>query len=114
MKLWLALVLMFGGILAVAADTQDPEINKVFDRNKGGLFAEYSRARRDNPQLEGKIVFDFNIAKTGDVTACYVRFSNLGDPDLERRLCDRMSNMKFPPRQSAITATKTVDFFFAR
>jgi hypothetical protein len=110
MKL-LPLLLSFAGGLAFAADTQDPEINRAFDRGKGRLYAEYAKALKVNPRLQGKIIFEIDIATTGDVSACRVQFSNLGDADLNRRLCDRMSQLKFKPRAAPITVSKTADFF---
>lgn len=111
MKKILALILLSLSGLAAAADSQDREFNKVFDANKGKLYAAYSRALRDNPRLAGKTVFEIDIAKTGDVTACRVQYSNMGAPDLQKNFCDRLSQMKFRPRDAAMTATKTVEFF---
>lgn len=111
MKVLLALILLFTGAHAVAADPPREDVEKVFDQNKGKIFAQYSRALRDNPRLKGKIVFDIDIAKTGAVTGCRVRSSTLGAPDLERNLCGVISQMKFASRDSATTVTKPVDFF---
>jgi hypothetical protein len=110
MKTLLALLVALTSTFAAAADTQDPDVLKVFDRNKGTMYAIYSRALRDNPKLAGKVVFDFDIAMSGDVTACRIQSSRLGAPDVERKLCARISLMKFSPRDSALTATKTVEF----
>lgn len=110
MKLLLTLILTFTAALATAAGSRE-DIEIVFDRHKGGLFAEYVRAQRANPQLAGTIDFEIDIAKTGEVTGCRVRSSTLGDPDLERRLCARISAMKFSPRASPITVPKKVSFF---
>ena len=86
----------------------------VFDRNKGGLYALYARAQRDNPGLAGKVVFDIDIGKTGDVTACRVKSSTMGNTDLPKQLCDRISLIKFKPQAAPTTITKPVDFFPAR
>ena len=111
MKVLLTLILVTASAFASAADSARRDMEEVFDRNKGGIYALYSKALRDNPKLAGKIVFDIDIAKTGDVTACRVRSSNLGSPDLERKLCDRISQMKFKPAESASTLTKPLDFY---
>lgn len=111
MKALLFLTMMIVTGLAAAADTRDPEINRAFDRQKGGLFAVYTKALREKPGLAGKIVFQIDIAATGDVAACRVQFSSLSDPDLDRKLCDRMAQMKFKPRAAPITVTKTADFY---
>ena len=37
------------------------EVEVVFDRNKGALYALYGRALRDKPELQGKLVLEFKI-----------------------------------------------------
>src|SRR5689334_4126757 len=113
MKIFLALLMLVTSGFAAAADTQDPDVLQVFDRNKGAIYAIYGRALRDNPRLAGKVVFDIDIARSGDVTACRVQSSRLGAPDVEQKLCNRISLMKFAPRDSVITATKTLEFVSA-
>ena len=48
------------------------EIELVFDRNKGRIYSLYARALRDNAELQGKLVLEFTIAPTGEVTMCRV------------------------------------------
>ena len=48
------------------------EIELVFDQNKSAIYALYSRALRDNPALQGKVVLEVTIAPSGEVTACRV------------------------------------------
>jgi periplasmic protein TonB len=45
------------------------EVEIVFDRNKGALYALYGRALRDQPELQGKLVLEFTIAPSGEITA---------------------------------------------
>src|SRR5262245_15763975 len=44
------------------------EIEMVFDRNKSAIYALYSRALRDRPELQGKVVVQLTIAPSGEVT----------------------------------------------
>ena len=101
------------GVLAGFARAADSraEIERTFDRNKGGLYAIYARALRENPHLSGKVVVGFDIDRSGNVSACRVESSTLGSPDTERKLCDRIQQIKFAPRESAITMQKPIDFF---
>src|SRR6202047_1029812 len=62
------------------------EIELVFDRNKGRIYSLYARALRDNAELQGKLVLEFTIAPTGEVTMCRVVSSELKDADLERKI----------------------------
>lgn len=88
------------------------EIELVFDKNKGAIFALYNRALRMDPSLEGKLVLRLTIAPTGVVTFCEIVSSELGDPDLERKLVQRVKLFRFEARDvEAITTTKPIDFF---
>jgi TonB family protein len=88
------------------------EIELVFDKNKGAIFALYNRALRLDPTLEGKLVLRLTIAPTGEVTFCEIVSSELGDPDLERKLVQRVKLFRFEARDvEAITTTKPIDFF---
>ncbi len=88
------------------------EIELVFDRNKGAIFALYNRALRQDPSLEGKLVLRLTIAPNGEVTMCEVVSSELGDPELERKLVARVKLFRFEAKDvEAITTTKPIDFF---
>lgn len=88
------------------------EIELVFDKNKGAIFALYNRALRMDPTLEGKLVLRLTIAPSGEVTACEVVSSELGDEELERRLVQRVMLFRFDARDvEPITTTKPIDFF---
>jgi TonB family protein len=88
------------------------EIELVFDRNKAAIYALYSRALRDNPQLQGKVVVQLTIAPTGEVTDAKILSSELGDAELERKLVARIKMFRFDDRDvELITTTKPIDFF---
>ncbi len=88
------------------------EIELVFDKNKGAIFALYNRALRRDPSLEGKLVLRLTIAPNGQVTSCEIISSELGDLELERKLMQRVRMFRFEARDvEAITTTKPIDFF---
>ena len=88
------------------------EIELVFDRNKGAIFALYNRALRADPTLEGKLVLRLTIAPTGEVTFCEVVSSELNNPEFERRLVQRVRMFRFESRSvEPVTTTKPIDFF---
>jgi TonB family protein len=94
-----------------AARTRE-EVELVFDRNKSAIYALYSRALRDNPALQGKVVLEVTIAPTGEVTQARVVSSDLGDPELERKLVARVKMFRFEDRDVAVmTTTKPIEFF---
>ncbi len=84
----------------------------MHDKKKGAIFALYNRALRMDPSLEGKLVLRLTIAPTGQVTACEIVSSELGDQDLERKLVQRILLFRFDARDvEPITTTKPIDFF---
>jgi periplasmic protein TonB len=88
------------------------EIEMIFDRNKGRIYSLYARALRDNAELQGKLVLEFTIAPSGDVTMCRVVSSELKDPDLERKIIALVRLFRFDPKDvGTITTTKPIDFF---
>ena len=88
------------------------EIERVFDLNKGSIYTLYNRALRQNPALQGKLVLQLTIAPDGRVMSCAVVSSELGDPDLEQKLVQRVLLFQFEPRDvETITTTKPIDFF---
>jgi len=88
------------------------EIELIFDRNKGRIYSLYARALRDNAELQGKLVLEFTIAPSGEVTMCRVVSSELKDPDLERKIISLVRLFRFDPKDvDTITTTKPIDFF---
>jgi len=88
------------------------EIERVFDRNKGAIYALYNRALRQNPALEGKLVLRLTITPDGRVASCEVVSSELGDPELEQKLVQRVRLFQFEAKDvETITTTKPIDFF---
>ncbi len=87
------------------------EIERVFDVNKGSIYALYNRALRQNPALQGKLVLKLTIEPDGRVSACEVVSSELGDKELEAKLVQRVMLFQFDKRDvERITTTKPIDF----
>lgn len=94
------------------ASRSEEEIALVFDRNKGAIYALYTRALRDNPNLQGKVVLELTIAADGSISRCEVVSSELGDQELERKLVARVKLFRFEAKDvGTITVTKPIDFF---
>ena len=93
------------------ASRSEEEIALIFDRNKGATYSLYGRALRSQPDLQGKLVLEFTIAPSGEVTECHVVSSELHDPDLERLIVARVKLFRFEARDVApITTTKPIEF----
>ena len=94
------------------ATRSEEEIALVFDKNKGAIYALYTRALRDKPDLQGKLVLELTIASDGSVSRCEVVSSELNDPELERKLVARIKLFRFEAKDvGTITVTKPIDFF---
>jgi len=88
------------------------EIELVFDKNKGAIFALYNRALRRDPTLEGKLVLRLTIDPSGIVSFCEIISSELDDEELERKLVQRVRMFRFAAKDvEPITTTKPIDFF---
>jgi len=88
------------------------EIELVFDKNKGAIFALYNRALRRDPTLEGKLVLRLTIDPSGIVSFCEIVSSELDDEELERKLVQRVRMFRFAAKDvEPITTTKPIDFF---
>lgn len=88
------------------------EVAQILDANKGAIFALYTRALRDNPDLQGKVVLKLVIAPTGDVLSCDVVSSELNNPELEAKLKARIRLIRFPAQDvETLTVTHPIEFF---
>jgi protein TonB len=73
----------------------DQAIRQKMEEAKGRIFGIYNRALRQNPSLQGKVVFKLVIEPNGSVSSAEVVSSELGDPDLERRLLAAIRGIQF-------------------
>jgi TonB family protein len=88
------------------------EVEIMFDRNKGALYALYGRALREKPELAGKLVLEFTIAPSGEITNVRVVSSELNDPELERKIVARVRQIRFKAADvEPLTVSKPIDFF---
>jgi TonB family protein len=88
------------------------EIEIVFDRNKSAIYALYSRALREQPELQGKVVVQLTIAPSGEVTDVRIVSTELNDAELERKLVARIRMFRFEAKDvEAMTTTNPIEFF---
>lgn len=88
------------------------EIEMVFDKNKGAIYALYNRALRRDPTLQGKLVLRLTIEPSGAVSFCEVVSSEIEDEGLQRKLVQRIKLFRFLEKDvESITTTKPIDFF---
>ncbi len=88
------------------------EVAQILDGNKSAVFAMYTRALRETPDLQGKVVLKLVISPTGEVISCEVVSSELNSPDLERKLVARIKSIRFPAQDvETLTVTHPIEFF---
>lgn len=71
------------------------EISRIIEANRAAIYIIYQRALRQNPSMQGKVVFKITIAPSGEVTECTVESSDLGDEELEHKLALRIKRIDF-------------------
>lgn len=79
------------------------DIRRVFDSNKGAIFAIYNRALRQDPTLQGKVVLELVIDPSGRVIECNVKASELGDENLVAKIAKRIRLFDFGARDVRTT-----------
>ena len=80
------------------------DIRRVFDSNKGAIFAIYNRALRADPTLQGKVVLELIIDPAGRIVDCKVAASELVDQSLLAKIVNRVRLFDFG-RQDVRTTT---------
>jgi periplasmic protein TonB len=79
------------------------DIRRVFDSNKGAIFAIYNRALRQDPSLQGKVVLELQIDAQGHVLECRVVSSELPDENLMAKIVSRIRLFDFGKRDVGTT-----------
>ena len=79
----------------LARERSIEEVRRVFDSNKGAIFAIYNRALRKNPGLQGKVVLELTISPSGQVLDCKVLESELTDDAVVAKIVNRVKLFNF-------------------
>ncbi|MGH8560660.1 MAG: AgmX/PglI C-terminal domain-containing protein, partial [Nevskiales bacterium] len=101
-----------GGAGVYQPKRSSESIQLVFDRNKSAFESLYQRALRQNPALQGAVVFELTIQPSGRVSACRVISSELRDAELEPKLVSRILLLDFGADQvPVITVVNPLRFY---
>ena len=79
------------------------DVRRVFDANKGAIYAIYNRALRQEPGLVGKVVLELVIEPDGTVSMCDVLSTDLESQEMLKRLIRRVQLFDFGERSVAST-----------
>ncbi|MCZ6619900.1 MAG: AgmX/PglI C-terminal domain-containing protein, partial [Gammaproteobacteria bacterium] len=82
------------------------EIRRVFDSNKGAIFAIYNRALRVDPTLQGQVVLELVIEPNGVVREVIVVASELNDDLLVAKIVNRIRLFDFGKRDVGTTTLR--------
>lgn len=88
-------------VAATGANTRErsiEEVRRVFDANKGAIFAIYNRALRSDPTLQGKVVLELVIDPSGRVIDVMVVASELADQIVIDKIVNRIRLFNFGKR----------------
>lgn len=73
----------------------DEAIRRIMDQQKGGIFAVYNRALRQDSTLQGKFVFEMVIEPSGEVSEVKLVSSELRDTELVGKILARIHLINF-------------------
>lgn len=82
------------------------EIRRVFDSNKGAIFAIYNRTLRSNPALQGEVVLELVIGADGRVIDCKVVASEIADQTMIDKIVKRIRLFNFGDRDVRTTTIR--------
>lgn len=85
----------------VALDRSTEDIRRTIDANKSSIHSIYNRALRKKPSLQGVVTPELVIEETGIVSSCSVVESTLNEPDLEKKICNRLRLVNFGAKVGA-------------
>ena len=89
----------------------DEAIRRMMDQQKGGIFAIYNRALRQDPSLQGKFVFEMVIEPDGSVSEARLVSSELRDGELTAKILARIRMIDFGAANVARTRVNySLDF----
>jgi len=87
---------MCESIQASGGERSKEDVSQVFGRNKGVIYATYDSALKGNPELQGRVEYEIEIAPSGNVTSVKKRpVSTLEEPEFEAQLVAQLQRMDF-------------------
>ena len=93
-------------VVADARSRSIEEIRRVFDSNKGAIFAIYNRTLRSNPALQGEVVLELVIDPQGRVVECRVVASEISDQMMIDKIVNRVRLFNFGGRDVRTTTIR--------
>ena len=70
-------------------------IRRTLERYKGSVYALYTKALRQSPELNGRFIFEFVILPNGSISKLKLVSSELDEPKLEAQMLKKISGINF-------------------
>ncbi len=87
-------------------------VRRTLERAKSRMFTEYNIARRNNPDIEGRYVFEIMIEPSGEISQANLVISELGVSSLESAILNKIRSLNFGAKDVIRTRVKyTFNFF---
>jgi len=101
----------------VSAHADEGQLNKdaikaLVQKHRAEIKQCYEAGLTDNPSLAGKVVVDFTIGSTGEVTEASVKESTLGREDIDACLVSVVDGWRFDPPKGGGFVRVTYPFIF--
>ncbi|HEX5054942.1 MAG TPA: AgmX/PglI C-terminal domain-containing protein [Gammaproteobacteria bacterium] len=89
----------------------DEEIQAVFDRNKSQVYAVYQGFLVRYGVIEAHIIYSITIEPSGAVSQCEILKTDLANPYLGKKTCEKIRLLNFGPKNmSRITIKYPIDY----
>jgi protein TonB len=85
-------------------------IRRTLERYKGSVYALYTKALRQSPELNGRFIFEFVILPSGEISKLKLVSSELAAPNLEAKMLKKISGINFGATDNLPT---TVQYTFS-
>jgi hypothetical protein len=70
-------------------------IRRTLERYKGSVYALYTKALRQSPELNGRFIFEFTILANGEISKLKLVSSELNEPALEAKMLKKIGGINF-------------------
>lgn len=90
------------------------EVRQVIRKNLKSIKTCYTDGLKNNPNIEGKVVIEWDIANDGSVSKAGVKSSALKDEAVENCIVDKVKALKFPAPPTGNVANISYPFVFSK
>lgn len=81
-------------------------IRRTLERYKGSVYALYTKALRNSPDLNGRFIFEFVILPNGDISGLKLVSSELNAASLEAQMLQKIGGINFGSADNIPTAVQ--------